>query len=144
MRAVEFSELIKDDGLGGHVDAEREGFGGEDELDKLGGKKPLDDFFKRREHTRVMESDAPLHKALHFDGAGFMREVEAPGKLFVESCNLFFFFRRQKIEVLVFPGQLLGALSSESKIKAWEFFFYDQAPDEVIGAVGFGSQEFVK
>ena len=58
--AVPLVELFKHDGPGGHVDAERQGFCGEDGLDQSGGEQFLDDFLEGGQHAGVVRGDATL------------------------------------------------------------------------------------
>ena len=44
--AVVFGELFQDDGACGHVDAQCEGFGGEDQLDEALGEEGFDDLLE--------------------------------------------------------------------------------------------------
>ena len=44
--AVVLGELFQDDGACGHVDAQREGFGGEDQLDQSLGEESLHDLLE--------------------------------------------------------------------------------------------------
>ena len=44
--AVVLGELFQDDGAGGHVDAQREGFGSEDQLNQALGEESLHDLLE--------------------------------------------------------------------------------------------------
>ena len=52
--AVELHELLEHDGAGGHVDAEREGLGGEDDLEQASGEQLLDHGLQQRQHAGVV------------------------------------------------------------------------------------------
>ena len=58
--AVELLELLEHDGAGRHVDAEREGLGGEDDLHQLALEELLDDLLEGRDHAGVVGGDAPF------------------------------------------------------------------------------------
>ncbi len=58
--AVELLELLEHDRARGHVDAERQRLGREDDLDQLALEEVLDDLLERRQQTGVMRGDAAL------------------------------------------------------------------------------------
>ena len=56
--AVPLRQLLDDHGARGHVDAEREGLGGEDDLAQAADVELLDDLLERRQHPGVVGGDA--------------------------------------------------------------------------------------
>ena len=56
--AVEFDEFFQDDGAGGHVDAEGEGFGGEDDFEEAVDEEFFDDVAEGGEHAGVVGGEA--------------------------------------------------------------------------------------
>ena len=58
--AVELLQLLEHDGAGRHVDAEREGLGGEHHLDQPAREELLDDLLERRQQAGVVGGDAAL------------------------------------------------------------------------------------
>ena len=58
--AVPLDELLQHHRAGGHVDAQRQGLGGEDGLDQAAYEQLLDDLLEGRQHARVVRGDAPL------------------------------------------------------------------------------------
>ena len=71
--AVEFDEFFQDDGAGGHVDAEGEGFGGEDDFEEAVDEEFFDDVAEGGEHAGVVggeaagEGSAPVAVAEDFE-----------------------------------------------------------------------------
>ena len=55
--AVVFGELFQDDGTGGHVDAQCEGFGGEDQLDEALREEGFDDLLEQGQQACVVRGD---------------------------------------------------------------------------------------
>ena len=58
MHAVELAKQVEHHGARGHVDAEREGLGGEEHLQEPRGEHALDELLVDREHAGVVEADA--------------------------------------------------------------------------------------
>ncbi len=58
--AVPLDELLQHHRAGGHVDAEREGLGGEHGLHQTAHEQLLDNLLERRQHARVMGGDPAL------------------------------------------------------------------------------------
>lgn len=60
--AVELAHGREDDGLGGHVQSDREGLGREEDLDEALLEEDLDDLLEDGEQASVMDSDAALEE----------------------------------------------------------------------------------
>ncbi len=58
--AVPLDELLEHHRAGRHVDAQRQGLGGEDDLDQAADEQLLDDLLERRQHPGVVGGDAAL------------------------------------------------------------------------------------
>ena len=56
--AVELHELLEHDGASGHVDAQRQGLRGEDDLDDSLREQLFDELFELRNHPRVVRGDS--------------------------------------------------------------------------------------
>jgi len=63
--AVELDDSREADGFGGHVDADGESLGGEEEFHETRGEEDLDDLLEQRQHARVMHADASLQQRQH-------------------------------------------------------------------------------
>lgn len=63
--SVELDDAAEADGLGGHVDADGEGLGGEEQLDESRGEEDLHDLLEQREHAGVVHADAALQQRQH-------------------------------------------------------------------------------
>ena len=55
---LELPQVLDDHGLGRHVDAERQGFGGEDDLHQSALEQLFHCLLEHREHPRVVGGDA--------------------------------------------------------------------------------------
>ena len=81
--AVVLDQLLQDHGARGHVDAQRQRLGGEDDLDQAAIEELFDDVAESREHPRVVcgesadHRSAPAPEAEHFEVLG--RDVGDPG-----------------------------------------------------------------
>ena len=60
--AVELDQPLEHDGAGGHVDAQREGLGGEDGPHQPADEQLLDGLLERRQQPRVVGGDPPLER----------------------------------------------------------------------------------
>ena len=56
--ALELPQILDHDGLRRHIDPERQGLGGEDDLDQPGREQLLDRLLEDRKHPRVVRRDA--------------------------------------------------------------------------------------
>jgi hypothetical protein len=60
--AVVLDQPLQHDGAGGHVDAQREGLGGEHRADEPADEQLLDGLLERGQHAGVVRGDAPLQR----------------------------------------------------------------------------------
>lgn len=84
MVAGELAELLDDDGLGRHVDADRQRLGGEDHLHQAFDEAGLHGLLERGHHARVVRGDAgfQLHEEL-----GVARHRQIGGIDAAEACT---------------------------------------------------------
>ena len=59
-RAVPLAQRLQDHGAGGHVDAQRQGLGGVDDLDQARAEELLHRLLEHRQQPRVVGRDAAL------------------------------------------------------------------------------------
>lgn len=78
--AVPLDELLQHHRAGGHVDAERQGLGGEDGLHQAPDEQLLDDLLERRQHARVVGGDAPFQPFEPFVVAQDMEVLAGDGR----------------------------------------------------------------
>ena len=71
-RAVPLAQRLQDHGAGGHVDPQRQGLGGVDDLDQARAEELLHRFLEHRQQPRVVGRDAALQ------GVGPEVEAEDP------------------------------------------------------------------
>jgi hypothetical protein len=92
--AVEFLELLEHDGACGHVDAESQRFGGENDFDEFALKEFFDNLFERGQEPGVVGSDTSLEPFEPFpvtqDTEVF---IEKGSAAFVHNLANFFAFR---------------------------------------------------
>lgn len=62
LAAVELADVCEDDRLGGHVEADGERLGGEEDLDEALLEEDLDDLFEDGEQAAVVDADAALEQ----------------------------------------------------------------------------------
>ena len=128
--AIEFPQRVEDDGAGGHVDAQREGFGGENQFDQTGGEQLLDHLFERRQHAGVVIGDPMRHKAAHPLRGRLIRQIKAPAQVVKALADKPLLDRREKLKVGHFAGELLRLAPAEREVDARQPVGLDQMAHE--------------